>query len=73
MSSEIPGLIGVFSIEKCVQKVLMEWHTSDANSVDPDQTATLRRQTVKTLIRLLLEEQSDQGQHSLPWPVFLKT
>ena len=33
-----------------------------ANSVDPDQTAP---QTVWTLIRLLLEEQSDLGPHCL--------
>ena len=32
-----------------------------ANSADPDQT-----QTVQTQIRLLLEEQSDQGLHCLP-------
>ena len=49
-----------------------------ANSADPDQTAprgavwsgsTLFaiRQTVQTQIRLLLEEQSDQGLHCLPF------
>ena len=30
-------------------------------------------QTVKTLIRLLLEEQSDQGLHCLPRPICPKT
>ena len=36
-----------------------------ANSADPDQTAPL--QTMQTQIRLLLEEQSDQGLHCLPF------
>ena len=37
-----------------------------ANSADPDQTAPLQTQ-----IRLLLEEQSDQGLHCLQFPLHL--
>ena len=48
---------------------------ASANSADPDQTAPLRtdrpRQTVQTQIRLLLEEQSDQGLHCLQFPLHL--
>ena len=40
-----------------------------ANSVDPDQTAPM--QTVQTQIRLLLEEQSDQGLHCLHFSLHL--
>ena len=73
--------ISIKSLCSCViYESVMNLKFSDrqiwGNNVDPDHTAPSFRtampgQTVQTQIRLLLEEQSDQGLHCLPFRLHL--